>query len=109
MEKFSLELNQNDRDIMKDVALALGYTSDRDMINDLMIKFAAEHKPNVVCEKKKAKFKNIYDIPPETIQFYQQLACSHSTTISSVIFRYIIFPKISTVVIERSKKKNLNG
>lgn len=105
MDKFSLELNQKDREILKSAAIELGYTTDREMITDLMRKFATDHEADIVCEKKKAKFKNIYDIPPETSTFYSQLACSHSTTISSVIFRYIIFPLISKSVLERCKIK----
>jgi len=104
VEKFSLELNQNDREILKAVATDLGYNTDREMIDALLRQFATEHKASVVCEKKKAKFKNIYDIPPKTSSFYQQLACSHSTTISSVIFRYIIFPHIKDYLVTKSKK-----
>lgn len=94
MDKFSLELNENDRNILKTVASNLGYESDRDMINQLLKKFAEENEKNVECSRKKSKFKNIYDLPPEIAPFYMQLACIHSTTVSSVIFRYIIFPAI---------------
>lgn len=106
MEKFSLELNQNDREILKKVAADLGYNTDRDMITDLLKKFAEENESVIVCEKKKSKFKNIYEIPPDTIPFYSRLACAHTTTISSAIFRYIIFPKIAEYVVSKKEKKD---
>ena len=96
MEKFILNQNIDDWKILKDVAKELGYKNERDMINTLLDEFPGSiEEKKMICSKKDKKSRNIYDIPPKHIEFYNKLACRHSSTISGIIFRYLIWPKIS--------------
>lgn len=96
MEKFTLDLNIVDRTILEDIAKEKGYASAREFINDQVKNFPADlDQDKLLCDGKPRKCKNIYDIPKENERFYSKLACVHSTTVSAIIFRYVILPHLA--------------
>jgi hypothetical protein len=94
MDQFTLELNILDRNILEDAAKSKGFDSARSMINDMLKTFPAPFKGKDICSGKRQKCRNLYDIPPEHMEFYKKLACRHSTTVSGIISRYMVFPII---------------
>ncbi len=95
MENFSLELNDFDRKILEAVAKQKGYANGRDMINDLVEKFPETiNKKKIMCKGKSRKFKNIYPIPTKHVEFYNALKCQHSSTLSGIVFKFVIFPEM---------------
>lgn len=101
MEKFSLDLNIIDRNILETVAKERGYSNAREFINDIVNEFPkGVNVTKLTCKGKARKCKNIYDIPQEHNDFYMTLSCRHSTTVSAIIFRYVIFPYIAKKYID---------
>lgn len=101
MDRFSMKLNTIEKSFLEAVAKEEGYDSGRDFINAKVKEFPTMINPTMLaCKGKSKKYKNIYDIPDEVEQFYNTLSCYHSTPVSAIIFRYIIFPHIAKKFME---------
>lgn len=95
MENFSLSLNIHDWSILHDIATELKFGNPRALINDAINSF-----PHSFDEKffrpcaTIVKSRNLYDIPNKYLEFYTRLACRHTTSTSTIIFRYVVWPMI---------------
>lgn len=104
MDSFTLDLNFSDLQILKDISKEKKFANVRELINKKVAAFPSTYKTHKCeCRKKQKKFKNIYTIPENQIEFYEALACYHSTTVSTVIFRFIIMPLLLEKLIDHTK------
>lgn len=95
MEKFIVKHNTVDRETIEAIAIERGFKNTREFINSELREFPKRFSGDMACKNKKQSFQNIYIIPEELEDFYTRLACLHSTTVSTIIYRYIIFAHIA--------------
>lgn len=100
---FTVELNLSDWGSLDERAIEKGYKNSREMILAEMKKLSKDKSFNQKCEGARKKHKNNYEIPEDLKDFFSNLACQHSTTISGAIYRYVILPEL---ILQKVKSKN---
>ena len=93
-KRIELPLNNNEKKILSLVAKEHGFKDYHTFLHRKIHELPNLIKKDFVCEKgNKRKSKKI-PISNDVCEFYEKLSCSHSTTTTSIIFKYVIYPLI---------------
>lgn len=93
-KSFSLQLNLNDWSALSKRATEKGYDGTRQMIYGEMEKLSKNRFFARRCKGLRKKQKNNYPIPENLRDFFANMACKHSCSISEIVYRYIVLPEL---------------
>lgn len=95
-KQFVLNLNQNDWSLLDEIAKSKGYNNFREMVPDALEKLTKNKCFEKIWESRcdDQRSKNNFTIPENLQDFYINLSCHDSTSVSLSIFRHVIIPLI---------------
>lgn len=98
-KQFVLDLNLTDWNTLTNRAKEAGFNTTREFIAFKMDVLVEKIKPLKDCSlNNKQKKRNNYEIPEKYEESFLKLACTHSTSVSAALFRYLILPEIKRTV-----------
>lgn len=92
--RIQINLNDDEKKILQEVAKLNGYKDYRNWLRQEINGLPAKINKDFKCNRDEIKTPSGIIVAPEVVNFYEKLSCSHTTTITSIIQKYIVYPAI---------------
>lgn len=93
-KRIFLKLNDTEKRLLQCIAELNGYKDYHTFIHRQIHSLPARIKKDFICDKKETKKAKPIPVNEDILPFLEKLSCSHSTDVTSIIYKYIINPVI---------------